>query len=80
MFETGDNSPFAPSGGKIEPHEMASILTTESIQDLKLKVGDQVELVIKAIHVLPVRDRYFLGLSSTGLKDQKRTGRSSVEG
>jgi molybdopterin-binding protein len=38
-----------------EPHEMASVLTTESVKDLKLKAGDQVELIIKAIHVLPVK-------------------------
>jgi molybdate transport system regulatory protein len=34
---------------------MASVLTTESAEDLDLKVGDTVELVIKAIHVLPVK-------------------------
>ncbi len=38
-----------------DPHEMASVLTTESVGDLKLKKGDVVELVIKAIHVLPVK-------------------------
>ena len=38
------------------PHEMASVLTTESVQEMGLKVGDQVSLVVKAIHVLPVKD------------------------
>lgn len=38
-----------------EPHEMASVLTTESVNDLGLQPGDAVELVIKAIHVLPVK-------------------------
>jgi molybdopterin-binding protein len=38
------------------PHEMASVLTRESIEDLELKVGEQVELIIKAIHVLPVKE------------------------
>ena len=38
------------------PAQMASVLTTESIQDLDLKVGDTVQLVIKAIHVLPVKE------------------------
>lgn len=38
------------------PAQMASVLTTESVQDLKLKVGDTVQLVIKAIHVLPVKE------------------------
>ena len=38
------------------PHEMASVLTTESVQDMGLKVGDKVMLVVKAIHVLPVKE------------------------
>jgi molybdate transport system regulatory protein len=38
------------------PHEMASVLTTESVKDMELKVGDQVKLVVKAIHVLPIKD------------------------
>ena len=38
------------------PFEMASVLTTESLEDLQLKPGDKIELVIKAIHVLPVKD------------------------
>jgi len=38
------------------PCEMASVLTTESLKDLDLKPGDQVELVIKAIHVLPTKE------------------------
>ena len=36
-------------------HEMASVLTSESVDDLALKPGDEVLLVVKAIHVLPVR-------------------------
>ncbi|HBI13936.1 MAG TPA: molybdenum-binding protein [Desulfobulbaceae bacterium] len=39
-----------------DPHEMASVLSTESVKDLKLKKGDEIELIIKAIHVLPVKD------------------------
>ena len=35
--------------------EMASVLTTESVEDLDLKVGDEVQLIIKAVHVLPVK-------------------------
>ncbi|MGH7162621.1 MAG: TOBE domain-containing protein [Planctomycetota bacterium] len=38
-----------------KPGDMASVLTTESVQELGLKVGDEVQLVIKAIHVLPVK-------------------------
>jgi molybdate transport system regulatory protein len=38
-----------------KPGELSSVLTTESVDDLKLKVGDEVQLVIKAIHVLPVK-------------------------
>ena len=40
----------------ISPVEMSSVLTTESAEHLDLKVGDEVELVVKAIHVLPVKD------------------------
>jgi molybdate transport system regulatory protein len=38
------------------PSEAASVLTTESVQGLDLKVGDEVQLVVKAIHVLPVKE------------------------
>jgi molybdopterin-binding protein len=37
------------------PVQMASVLTTESAEDLALAVGDEVQLVVKAIHVLPVK-------------------------
>ena len=37
------------------PSHLASVLTTESVQGMELKVGDQVSLIIKAIHVLPVK-------------------------
>ena len=40
----------------IPPAAMASVLTYESVADMDLKVGDEVRLVIKAIHVLPVKD------------------------
>lgn len=35
---------------------MASVLTTESVESLGLKVGDTVTLYIKAVHVLPVKE------------------------
>ncbi|HEV2765645.1 MAG TPA: TOBE domain-containing protein [Pyrinomonadaceae bacterium] len=37
------------------PAEMASVITTESADELGLKEGDRVELLIKAVHVLPVK-------------------------
>lgn len=37
------------------PAEMGSVLTTESLEHLDLKTGDEVQLVIKAIHILPVK-------------------------
>ena len=40
----------------MDPAEMSSVLTTESVEHLDLKVGDQVQLIIKAIHVLPVKE------------------------
>lgn len=39
----------------ITPAQMASVITTESMGELDLKVGDQVQLVVKAVHVLPVK-------------------------
>jgi molybdate transport system regulatory protein len=39
-----------------KPIEMASVLTTESLASMKLKKGDKVLLVVKAIHVLPVKE------------------------
>lgn len=37
------------------PTEMASVITTESVEALDLKVGDEVQLVVKAVHVLPIK-------------------------
>jgi molybdopterin-binding protein len=34
---------------------MASVITTESLEELGLVMGDKVQLIIKAIHVLPVK-------------------------
>jgi len=39
----------------VGPATMASVLTTESAEHLDLKEGDELQLVIKAIHVLPVK-------------------------
>jgi len=36
--------------------EMSSVLTTDSVHALDLKEGDTVHLIIKAIHVLPVKE------------------------
>ncbi len=38
------------------PCSMASVITTESVEELALKVGDTVTLVVKAVHVLPVKE------------------------
>ena len=38
------------------PAGMASVITTESVDALRLQAGDKVHLVIKAIHVLPVKE------------------------
>jgi molybdopterin-binding protein len=37
------------------PTQMASVITTESVEALDLKVGDEVQLIVKAIHVLPIK-------------------------
>lgn len=39
----------------LQPCKMSSVLTTESVEDLALAVGDEVELIIKAVHVIPVK-------------------------
>ncbi len=38
------------------PIRMSSVLTTESLEEMGLRVGDQIELIVKAIHVLPVKE------------------------
>ncbi|MCB0321935.1 MAG: TOBE domain-containing protein [Bdellovibrionales bacterium] len=38
------------------PCEMASVLTTESVEGMELKIGDEVSLVTKAVHVLPIKE------------------------
>ena len=40
----------------VMPTEMASVLTCESVDHLNLNIGDEVQLVVKAIHVLPVKE------------------------
>jgi molybdate transport system regulatory protein len=40
----------------VAPCEMASVLTTESVDDMNLAVGDTVSLVVKAVNVLPVKE------------------------
>ena len=40
----------------IGPASMASVVTTESVDELSLKPGDQVSLLVKAVHVLPVKE------------------------
>ncbi len=34
---------------------MSSVITVESLEEMELEVGDEVELFIKAVHVLPVK-------------------------
>jgi len=53
--KTGDVMSLVKFGVK-DPCQMASVLTTESVKEMKLKRGDQVTLVVKAIHVLPVKE------------------------
>jgi molybdate transport system regulatory protein len=36
--------------------DLASVLTKESVEELKLKKGDEVLLVVKAIHVLLAKE------------------------
>ena len=34
---------------------MSSVITVESVEEMGLQVGDEVLLLVKAIHVLPVK-------------------------
>ena len=38
------------------PAKMASVLTTESVKEMKLKVGETVQLLVKAVHVMPIKE------------------------
>lgn len=38
------------------PLELSSVLTTESVREMALREGDQVLLLMKAVHVLPVKE------------------------
>lgn len=38
------------------PSTMSSVLTTDSLNDLGIKPGDKVRVIVKAIHVLVVKD------------------------
>lgn len=38
------------------PGKMASVMTIESLDDLGIKAGDTVKVVVKAVHVLLVKE------------------------
>lgn len=38
------------------PAHMASVMTTDSLNDLGIKPGDKVRVIVKAIHVLVVKE------------------------
>jgi molybdate transport system regulatory protein len=38
-----------------EPSNMASVMTLESLEEMQLKKGDKVEVIVKAVHVLLVK-------------------------
>lgn len=41
---------------EVPAQAMSSVLTNDSLEELGLKVGDQVRVVVKAIHVLLVKE------------------------
>jgi molybdopterin-binding protein len=41
---------------KVSKAQMSSVMTLESLEDLGLKKGDEVEVVVKAVHVLLLKD------------------------
>ncbi len=38
------------------PAQLTSVMTTDSLNELGIKSGDKVRVIVKAIHVLVVRD------------------------
>lgn len=40
----------------IEAKEMSAVITSDSVENLDLKPGDTVQLIVKSIHVLPVKE------------------------
>ena len=40
----------------VDPCEMASVMTVESIEEMDLKEGDEVQLIVKAVNVLTVKE------------------------
>jgi len=40
---------------RTEPSNMASVMTLESLEEMQLKKGDKVEVIVKAVHVLLVK-------------------------
>lgn len=39
-----------------EAGALASILSTDSVREMNIKEGDQLVLLVKAIHVIPVKE------------------------
>ena len=39
-----------------EPGVITSVLTTDSVREMNLKEGDQILLLVKAIHVIPLKE------------------------
>jgi molybdate transport system regulatory protein len=52
--KTGDV--MSQIGLKIDAASMSSVMTTDSLNDLGIKQGDKVRVIVKAIHVLVVKD------------------------
>ena len=42
--------------GVTVPTEMASVLTNQSVEAMGLKTDDEIQLIIKAINALPVKE------------------------
>ena len=38
------------------PVEMSSVLTTESLDELNIRIGEEINLAVKAVHVLPYKE------------------------
>ena len=40
----------------LEPGALTTVLSTESVEEMALKEGEEILLLVKAIHVIPVKE------------------------
>ena len=56
VTEVKEGSVMCQVGLSVPASLMASVMTMDSLEQLKLKKGDKVRVIVKAIHVLLIKD------------------------